>query len=244
MKRKFSVLATSVALIASVAVATPSYAANKAGGSCTKANATTKIGGDTYVCTKNPTVKNAKLTWVWNQCISANKDYVAAQKTLSDSLAKATAELAKIDEDIAKYQATVTINEAKAVAAETKAKDLQAKAAAKGITIVDKAFKADIKRVMTTATGEAKATITATEVIALASQWKTTVDKVAPMIQWLSADDLLIQADQFRAPARTIESLKAQRVRTVNFQTTMKNSATTSLQSTKSTRDQACKPGL
>ena len=75
------------------------------------------------------------------------------------------------------------------------AKDLQAKAAAKGITTVDKAFKADIKRVMTTATGEAKATITATEVIALASQWKTTVDKVAPMIQWLSADDLLIQAE-------------------------------------------------
>lgn len=244
MKKKISVLATTVALVASVTLATPSFAANKPGGSCTKANATTKIGGDSYVCTKNPTVKNAKLTWVWAQCISANKDYITAQNALADSLAKANDELAKIDADIAKYQATVAVNEAKAVAAETKAKDLQAKAAAKGITIVDKAFKADIKRVMTTATGEAKATITATEVIALAAQWKTTVDKVAPMIQWLSADDLLIQADQFRAPAKTVDNLKAQRARTVNFQTTMKNSATTSLQSTKSTRDQACKPGL
>ena len=244
MKKSFSGLVTTLVLVASITIATPSFAANKAGGSCTKANATTRIGGDKYVCTKNPIVKNAKLTWVWDQCITANKDYLAAQKALSESLAKATAELAKIDADIAKYQATIAVNEAKAVAAETKAKDLQAKAALKGITTVDKAFKLDIKRVMTTATGEAKATITATEVIALASQWKTTVDKVAPMIQWLSADDLMLQAEQFRAPAKTVENLKAQRARTVNFQTTMKNSASTSLQSTKSTRDQACKPGL
>jgi hypothetical protein len=244
MRKSFAGLATTMALVASVTIATPSMAANKSGGSCTKANATTRIGGDRYVCTKNPIVKNAKLTWVWDQCITANNDYLNAQKALNDSLAKATTELAKIDADIAKYTAQIAVNEAKAVAAETKAKDLQAKAAAKGVTIVDKAFKADIRRVMTTATGEAKATITATEVIALASQWKTTVDKVAPMIQWLSADDLLIQADDFRAAGKTVDSLKAQRAKTVNFQTTMKNSATTSLQSTKSTRDQACKPGL
>ena len=131
-----------------------------------------------------------------------------------------------------------------AVKAENNAKDLFAKAAAKGITIVDKAFKADVKRVLTISAGETKPTITANEVIALAAQWKTTVDKVAPMIQWLSADDLLIQADEFRAAGKTVDSLKAQRAKTVNFQTTMKNSATTSLQSTKSTRDQACKPGL
>ena len=122
MKKSFSGLVTTLVLVASVTIATPSFAANKAGGSCTKANATTRIGGDKYVCTKNPIVKNAKLTWVWDQCITANKDYLAAQKALSESLAKATAELAKIDADIAKYQATIAVNEAKAVAAETKAR--------------------------------------------------------------------------------------------------------------------------
>ena len=244
MKKSFAGLATTMVLIASVTTASPSFAANKSGGSCTKANATTKIGGDKYVCTKNPTVKNAKLTWVWDQCISANNDYAAAQKALNDSLDQSTAELAKIDADIAKYSAQMAVNEAKAVKAENNAKDLFAKAAAKGITIVDKAFKADVKRVLTISAGETKPTITANEVIALAAQWKTTVDKVAPMIQWLSADDLLIQADEFRAAGKTVDSLKAQRAKTVNFQTTMKNSATTSLQSTKSTRDQACKPGL
>ena len=138
-----------LALVATVTLATPSFAANKAGGACTKANATTKIGGDKYVCTKNPTVKNAKLTWVWDQCISANNDYAAAQKALNDSLDQSTAELAKIDADIAKYSAQMAVNEAKAVKAENNAKDLFAKAAAKGITIVDKAFKADVKRVLT-----------------------------------------------------------------------------------------------
>ena len=86
-----------MALVASVTIATPSMAANKSGGSCTKANATTRIGGDRYVCTKNPIVKNAKLTWVWDQCITANNDYLNAQKALNASLAKATTELAKIE---------------------------------------------------------------------------------------------------------------------------------------------------
>jgi hypothetical protein len=88
MRKSFAGLATTMALVASVTIATPSFAANKAGGSCTKANATTRIGGDKYVCTKNPTVKNAKLTWVWDQCITANNDYLNAQKHLMIRLRK------------------------------------------------------------------------------------------------------------------------------------------------------------
>ena len=50
-----------LALVATVTLATPSFAANKAGGACTKANATTKIGGDKYICTKNPDRKSTRL---------------------------------------------------------------------------------------------------------------------------------------------------------------------------------------
>jgi hypothetical protein len=63
-------------------VVIPAEAANKAGAACKKANAKTKIGGDNYVCVKNPTVKNAKLTWVWVGCIDSNKLYLESRARL------------------------------------------------------------------------------------------------------------------------------------------------------------------
>ena len=244
MKKSFSGLVTTLVLVASVTIATPSFAANKAGGSCTKANATTKIGGDKYVCTKNPIAKNAKLTWVWDQCITANKDYVIAQNALNDSLAKAKAELAKIDADITTYSAKAVIDDAIAKTLTDSATAFISKANLNGVTTANKAWKADYIRMLTLKTGEPKPVITKQEQAELAKLWGTTEDKVPWIITWLAGDNYLEKADLYKQTSIQVEKLKAQRAKTVNFQTTMKNSATTSLQSTKSTRDQACKPGL
>ena len=79
--RGATLFAATSLLMATTAVI-PADAANKAGAACTKANAKTKIGGDGYVCIKNPTVKNAKLTWVWVGCIDSNKLYLESSARL------------------------------------------------------------------------------------------------------------------------------------------------------------------
>lgn len=124
-----TLLAASSLLMAMTAVI-PAEAANKAGASCTKANAKTKIGGDRYVCTKNPTVKKAKLTWVWVGCIDSNKLYLEANarlKTITESAAQATTML---DAEIAKLKADAPADEAEAKLYDQKAADAKAKQAA------------------------------------------------------------------------------------------------------------------
>ena len=79
---KVTTLLASTALLMATTAVIPAEAANKAGASCTKSNAKTKIGGDSYICTKNPTAKNAKLTWVWIGCIDSNKLYLDAAADL------------------------------------------------------------------------------------------------------------------------------------------------------------------
>ena len=61
-----------MALLTTMTSFIPSEAANRAGAACTKLNAKVRIGGDQYVCTKNPIVKTAKNTWVWAGCLDAN----------------------------------------------------------------------------------------------------------------------------------------------------------------------------
>ena len=70
---KSATLIAATSLLMATTSIIPAEAVNKAGARCTKVNAKAKIGGDSYVCTKNPTVKNAKLTWVWAGCIASNK---------------------------------------------------------------------------------------------------------------------------------------------------------------------------
>jgi hypothetical protein len=133
---KFSTLLASTALLMATTAVIPAEAANKAGASCTKTNAKTKIGGDSYVCTKNPTVKNAKLTWVWVGCIDSNKLYVEANsrlKAITESAAQATTML---DTEIASLKAGAAADEAEAKtfdekAAAAKVKQLNALAEAK-----------------------------------------------------------------------------------------------------------------
>ena len=126
---KVSTLLAAAALLMATTAIIPAEAANKAGASCTKVNAKAKIGGDSYVCTKNPTVKNAKLTWVWVGCIDSNKLYLDANtrlKTITETAAQATKML---DTEIATLKAEAPNDEAQAKVFDQKAADAKAKQA-------------------------------------------------------------------------------------------------------------------
>lgn len=124
---KGATLLAIAALVTATTAIVPAQAANKAGASCAKANAKTKIGGDNYVCTKNPIVKKAKLTWVWVGCIDSNKLYLEATerlKTITESAAQATTML---DTEIASLKAEAPADEAAAKAFDEKAAAAKAK---------------------------------------------------------------------------------------------------------------------
>lgn len=117
-------LAAAASLFIATSAFIPAEAATpKAGASCTKVNAKTKIKGDSYVCVKNPTVKNAKLTWVWVGCIDANKQYNDSVTRLADLKTQAAAAQTKIDQ----LKAAVPADEAKAKEYDAKAAVAKAK---------------------------------------------------------------------------------------------------------------------
>lgn len=124
--RGATLLATTALLVATTAVI-PAEAANKAGARCSKANAKTKISGDNYVCTKNPTVRNASLTWVWVGCIDSNKLYLDAStrlKAITETAAKA---ITMLDAEIATLKTEAPADEAKAKVYDQKAADARTK---------------------------------------------------------------------------------------------------------------------
>ena len=84
VSKKATVVAA-MALLATTTSFIPAEGANKAGAPCPKLNAKTKIGGDQYVCTKNPRFPNERRSWVWVGCIEANVLYTDS-KTRLDSL--------------------------------------------------------------------------------------------------------------------------------------------------------------
>ena len=120
---KVATLLASTALLMATTAIIPAEAANKAGGSCSKVNAKARIGGDSYVCTKNPTVKNAKLTWVWVECINADKNYTAAATRVTSLQAQVAAAQTKIDTlkaGLAGDETQAKAFDAKAATAQTK----------------------------------------------------------------------------------------------------------------------------
>lgn len=135
-RRKKSISIVTAAFGLTVALtslaAMPAQAAAKAGAVCTKANTTTKIGGDQYVCAKNPLVKNAKLTWVWVECINADKNYTATAARVTALKAQAAAAQTKIDTlkaGLADDETQAKAYDAKAATAQTKKDAALAKAA-------------------------------------------------------------------------------------------------------------------
>jgi hypothetical protein len=134
LKKPISVLAATFGLVLglSTVVALPAEAAAKAGASCTKANSRTKIGGDSYICTKNPLVKNAKLTWVWIECINTNKSYfdsAARLTTLKSQVATAQGKINTLKAGLADDETQAKGYDAKAAEAQTKKDAALAKAA-------------------------------------------------------------------------------------------------------------------
>lgn len=133
-KNPLSILAATFGLVLglSTVIAIPAEAAVKAGAVCTKANARTKIGGDNYICTKNPLVKNAKLTWVWIECINTNNNYnqsAARLVTLKAQAATAQTKINTLKAGLADDETQAKAYDAKAAEAQTKKDAALAKAA-------------------------------------------------------------------------------------------------------------------
>lgn len=220
-----TLLAASSLLMAMTAVI-PAEAANKAGASCSKANAKTRIGGDRYVCTKNPTVKKAKLTWVWVGCIDSNKLYIesnARLKTITESAAQATTML---DSEIAALKAEAPADEAAAKVFDQKAADAKVKqtdALAKA-----KAASDDAAKVGATTTAGRSYT-------AAADQWT----KAARSYE-LAARNFERSAASLRDKINEVAKKEKQKL---NVLQTVENSKT-EVASTKQNRKNACRPGL
>ena len=107
MFRKVALTSLAAVLVAGSLAAIPANAATKAsnGVACSKLGATTKSGGTTYRCAKNPLVKNAKLTWLSTQCLNLAASYNKSKAALPATKAKTDATVAELDLDIAKWKA-------------------------------------------------------------------------------------------------------------------------------------------
>ena len=82
MFRKVSTVLLAAAVISGGLATVPASAATKIsnGVSCSKLNQNKTVSGYKYKCVKNPLVKNAKLTWLSSECITAASQWTAAVK--------------------------------------------------------------------------------------------------------------------------------------------------------------------
>ena len=223
--RGATLFAATSLLMATTAVI-PAEAANKAGAACKKANSKTKIGGDNYLCTKNPTVKNAKLTWVWVGCIDSNKLYLESSARLVTITETAAQAATMLDTEIAALKAAAPADEAEAKAFDQKATDAKAKQAAALLdakTNTDNATKVGA----TTAAGKQYTTNAAT--------WT----KAARSYE-LAAKNFERSAASLRDKINEVAKKEKQKV---NVLQTVENTKA-EVKSTLQNRKQACKPGL
>lgn len=117
MFRKISATLFAASLLAVAAPAISADAATISNGvACKKAGAVTKVGSSKYQCAKNPMVKNAKLTWLSTDCLSAANTYLkalAASKNVSAEVASQTlsieADIKAAQDDIVTIQAKLDI---------------------------------------------------------------------------------------------------------------------------------------
>ena len=106
MFRKIAVSSIAGLLIAGVLTAVPAHAAVKIsnGVPCTKSGASSKTANGPYKCSKNPTVKNSKLTWLSIDCVNTANTYVKALANLPKIKASTDATVATLDAEIAATQ--------------------------------------------------------------------------------------------------------------------------------------------
>ena len=223
---KSATLLAATSLLMATTSIIPAEAVNKAGARCTKVNAKAKIGGDSYVCAKNPTVKNANLTWVWVGCLDSNKLYIdsnARLKTITNSAAKA---IAAIDQQISTLKAQASQVEADAKLYDQKAAD--AKLKQQDALVKAKAAIDDASRVGPT-TQAGKSYTSAAE------QWT----KAARSYEFANKN-FLRSAASLREKLNQVDQGEKQKAL---VQQTLEN-AKSEVQSTLQNRISACKPGL
>ena len=101
---KFATATVIAAMAVSTLIATPSFAANKAKAACPKENVKATIGGEKYICTKNPytieSKKTAKLTWTIVACVDAHKVLLGARADLVKITASSKDTATKLDAEI------------------------------------------------------------------------------------------------------------------------------------------------
>jgi hypothetical protein len=223
--RGATLFAATSLLMATTAVI-PAEAAKKAGAACKKLNAKTKIGGDQYLCVKNPTVKKAKKTWVWIGCIDSNKLYLESSARLITITETAAQAATMLDTEIAALKAAAPTDEAEAKAFDQKAADAKVKQAA---ALLDAQANTDnaTKAGATTTAGRQYTTNAATWVKAARSYE-------------LAAKNFERSAASLRDKINEVEKKEKQKV---NVLQTVENTKS-EVKSTLQNRKQACKPGL
>ena len=204
----------------------PADAANKAGAACTKANAKTKIVGDGYVCIKNPTVKNAKLTWVWVGCIDSNKLYLESNARLKNITETAAQAATMLDTEIAALKAAAPADEAEAKVFDQKATDAKAKQAAALL---------DAKANTDNATKVGATTTAGKQYTTNAATWT----KAARSYE-LAAKNFERSAASLRDKIGEVAKKEKQKVNVLQTIENTKSEVSSTLQN----RKQACKPGL
>lgn len=184
-----------------------------AGSKCTKANAKTKIGGESFICTTNPNTKSKRLVWVWADCLLANTAYLKGIESQKNLTATADQTIEMLKADIEKLKVDIAAREpeaktwdakaadyrAKAVAETTKAAELKANAAKGGISSVGTGFKRNLQVALL------DNKLTAAEVNSLATAWSTTADKVPFVIDFISAEDRLTAAKSYELGAKNAD---------------------------------------
>ena len=223
---KVTTLLASTALLMATTAVIPAEAANKAGARCTKSNAKTKIGGDSYVCTKNPTVKNAKLTWVWMGCLDSNKLYLDAAARLKSITESAAQAATMLDTEIAALKAAAPQDELEAKAFDEKA----VAAKAKQISAL-----AEAKVASENATKAGASTASGKQYLTAAETWT----KAARSYE-LAAKNFERSAASLREKINEVSKKEKQKL---NVAQTVENSKT-EVNSTLENRKNACQPGL
>jgi hypothetical protein len=223
--RGATLFAATSLLMATTAVI-PAEAANKAGAACTKANAKTKIGGDQYLCVKNPTVKKAKLTWVWIGCIDSNKLYLESSARLKSITETAAQAATMLDTEIAALKAAAPADEAEAKVFDQKATDAKAKQAA--ALLEAKANTDNATKVGATTTAGKQYTTNA-----------ATWTKAARSYE-LAAKNFERSAASLRDKIGEVAKKEKQKVNVLQTVENTKSEVSSTLQN----RKQACKPGL
>ena len=244
----------------------PSASAATANGRCSSAGQSVKIGGKTYVCAQNPTLKSKALRWTLKDCLSANTQYLRAIKSLSETEVSTDKILEVLDIQIRSLEAQLPIDEqriaselekaekSKSLAAD-KSREAESKLnalAALGVNTVPDAWLRDYTALLGLLKDENRK-MTQTDLNVLSKRWNLSIEtQLVPVIQYLTirsqiksaldqAADYTASADNWRKSQKTLESVKSQRVTTETTQKALIGLARDDVKGTLKVRNVSCR---